>query len=191
MREVLLDQIDGAGLYPSPDSSFQVLPLASYLPAQVGDMDHIDACWTQQDHRHRDATLTKRHIADQGIALFQLAVKEGNDGFLCLQFVGPVEPKLKHALKALLDTKFTFFIEKRGFINDFHRSLKNRCLFQFIVVCFRACRDDFLAVAIQHLHRLFLDFKGACQEFLTFPDHKFLPIFESFQKFFAINQNAV
>ena len=60
------------------------------------------------------------HIADEGIALFQLAVKEGDDRLLCLQFLGPVEPKLQHALNALEDAEFTVFIDKRSFIDDFH-----------------------------------------------------------------------
>ena len=83
-------------------------------------MDHVDARGSQQDHRDRDAAGTQSHIPDQGIALFQLAVEEGDDRFLGYQLRGPVEPELKHALHPLRDAELTIFIDKRSLIDDLH-----------------------------------------------------------------------
>src|SRR6185503_19153453 len=118
----LLNQIDRCGL--EFFASFHIPCIAPHFisAAQECDLDDMDARWTQQDHWHHDATLTKRQITDEGIALFQLPVKEGNDGLLTAQFVGPTETILEHTLNALNNCQFTVFIKQWGFINDFHNS---------------------------------------------------------------------
>src|SRR5262245_14396953 len=83
-------------------------------------LDNMNPTWAQQDHWHNNPTLTQRHVADQGIAFFQLTVKEGDDGLLSLKLIRPIKTKLKYPLNAFLESEFAFFIKKRSFIDNFH-----------------------------------------------------------------------